>query len=300
MTRRAVLILRVDHVVRWHWSGRLRPSTESRAVVALQAKRETRGPDQQARIHGAMRQVTTLAAHRLSRLVFEDERAALIDVALEAGLLVRERLLASCGRLSHAPGGREPAMRIVAIGTLHEALVHAMLERHRELRADGVVTGVSTGRAAVWPAGTSGRATCGWSGTMCRRHPLGCAASGGCWHGICLGVTRETTVEDLPGRKLGKGNDRGLAASRLDMRLTGSVAGFAAGGLNGLTLLHGRCRGKGFVMRVFKKVAQTSGWQVRQTLLPSSRWAVRVCGDRDRQREPQERAKAVQAASPTG
>ena len=73
------------------------------AVVALEAERENHRPPQQFRVRRAMRIVAGFAALHAHAGVFEDERPALIDVALEAGLLVIERLLSPCASsLRHA------------------------------------------------------------------------------------------------------------------------------------------------------------------------------------------------------
>src|SRR3974377_587003 len=84
-----------------------------------------------------------LTAFHADGRVFESEGAALIGVALEAGFFTAEGLLDHPGPLRHSPRGRECAMRVVAIGTLHEPFVDAVLRGHLELGAHGGVTGVT-------------------------------------------------------------------------------------------------------------------------------------------------------------
>jgi hypothetical protein len=67
--------------------------------------------------------------------MLEHERSALIRVALQARLLIAERLIHHARPVAHSPGGRIRTVRIVAVGTLHETLVHSMLEGHRKLRS---------------------------------------------------------------------------------------------------------------------------------------------------------------------
>ena len=106
------------------------------AVVAFEAQREDRGTAQQARVHRAVRLMAGLAALDRDRAVLEDERPALIGVAFDAGFFVALDLVHHARARSHAPGGIERAVRIVAVRALNDALVHAMLEGHRELRAN--------------------------------------------------------------------------------------------------------------------------------------------------------------------
>src|SRR5947209_7479194 len=79
--------------------------------------------------------MTTDAAIHLTSLVFKDEGPALVDMALQAGLLVVVGLVEHLRGLTHAKRGGETAMRIVAIAACHGALVHTVLKRQIELRA---------------------------------------------------------------------------------------------------------------------------------------------------------------------
>jgi hypothetical protein len=67
--------------------------------------------------------------------VFEDERTALVHVALDARLFVAESLIHHARAHAHPPGWRKYAVRVVAIRTVHEPFVNPVFGRHRELRA---------------------------------------------------------------------------------------------------------------------------------------------------------------------
>src|SRR5512147_2275765 len=75
--------------------------------------------------------------------MLEDERAAFVRVALQARLLIGERMLNHSRTGSHAPRRRGCAVWIMAVRALHEAFVHTVLERHRELAANRRVAAVA-------------------------------------------------------------------------------------------------------------------------------------------------------------
>ena len=81
--------------------------------------------------------------------MLEYEGAALIHVALQARRLATQGLLDQARPLRHAPRGCESAMRIMAVGTLHEAFIDPVLRRHIELGADGGVARVA--KFALFP-----------------------------------------------------------------------------------------------------------------------------------------------------
>src|SRR5690348_4963763 len=92
VTRRTALIARVDHAVGIVFGIR-DPPVEPDAEVAgtgvtLQAERGRGWTREQLRVGGTMRLVAGDAAIHLPRLVFVEERTALVHVALETGLLV--------------------------------------------------------------------------------------------------------------------------------------------------------------------------------------------------------------------
>jgi len=94
--------------------------------VALQAQQVHVAQLQHVRIRSAVHQVAGLAAVNLHGRVFVHKRPLLIRVAGEADLILR--------RGSSHLFGPHRAMRVVAVGALHQALVHAVVERHIELR----------------------------------------------------------------------------------------------------------------------------------------------------------------------
>ena len=141
----AVAIFGVEHVVA---SGLLNdagplPPESSRAVVALQAHGKEQGTRQQPGVHRTVRHVAGLAAFETRGDMLEREWTAFIAMAFDAGLIVSRRLLDHVGTQSGSPGGGERAVRIMAIGALHEPFIDAVLEGHLELRADIRVAGVT-------------------------------------------------------------------------------------------------------------------------------------------------------------
>lgn len=145
VTNRAILIPRISHVVRrgLHWNSLARPAESAGSVVTLEAKRSDRGTAQQARIGGTVGAMTGFTPVGPHCSVFECKRAALIRMTANTGLLSIVAGARHARPDTHPPTGRRGAMRIVAIGAGHEALIDAVLERHRELRSNGVVAAVT-------------------------------------------------------------------------------------------------------------------------------------------------------------
>ena len=144
VARGASLVLGIQQIV----AGRLEihaPVARAlgSAVVAFQADRKDHWPPQQFGVHGTVRIVTGFAALDLHRGMLVYERPTLVYVALQARFFVTQGLLHHAGTLAHAPRWGVCAVRVVAIRTLHEALVHAMLGGHVELRANGGVARVA-------------------------------------------------------------------------------------------------------------------------------------------------------------
>jgi hypothetical protein len=143
----AVLIAGVRHVVNRAGgeNAAVEPPEPSGGytVVTLEAQGENDRAAQQARIHRAMRIMAGLAAVHADRFMLEDERTAFFGVALEARFFVGQSLVDHARARSEPPGGRKRAVRIVAIGTVHETFVHAMFERHGELRPDVLVAAIT-------------------------------------------------------------------------------------------------------------------------------------------------------------
>lgn len=93
--------------------------------MTLQAKHIHVAELEHVRIGRSMGHMARRAALGFDRRVFENKRAVLVHVALEAnGILT--------GRSAHLFGGGGP-VGVVAIAALHESLVHAVMKRHIEL-----------------------------------------------------------------------------------------------------------------------------------------------------------------------
>jgi len=99
-----------------------------RRRMALHAQCVHVGPVEQARIRPAVRRVAGSAAFRLHNVMLINERTSRFGVALDAnGVLL-------CGGLESL--FLESAVRVVAIGALHQPLIHFVMEGHGELRLD--------------------------------------------------------------------------------------------------------------------------------------------------------------------
>ena len=113
---------------------------KSARVAALTEERLLH--DEQGFVRRTVRIVAVEAVFAHGRM-FEEERAALFRMALEARLFVNERLVHHAGTGGHTPGRCEGAVRIMAIGAGHEPFVNAMLEGHGELAANVGVAAVT-------------------------------------------------------------------------------------------------------------------------------------------------------------
>lgn len=145
MAQRAALIARIEHVmrIRERRNAVIARAEVVRAVMAAEAQRENHRPLEQLGIGGSMRHVTDAAALHADRRMFIGEGSALIGMAFQASVLIALGARLHARPVCHAPGGRERSVRIVTVGTGHEAFVHAMLEGHGELRAHVRVTRVT-------------------------------------------------------------------------------------------------------------------------------------------------------------
>ena len=145
MARGAVLVARIGHVV---CGGLLddalaRAAEAGFAVVAFQAHGKGRRARQQPSVRGPVRHVAGLATVDPHGRMLINEWPTFIGVAFEAGFFIGLRLVDHLGPESGSPSRGGSAMRIVAIGTLDNAFVYAMLEWHRELRSYGGVAAVA-------------------------------------------------------------------------------------------------------------------------------------------------------------
>lgn len=94
--------------------------------MALQAKHVDGAEFEQVRVGRTVSDVAGGTTVDFHRSVLENEGAMLLDVALEANCVLR-------GGGSHLLRG-DGAMRVMAVSTLHEAFINAMVEGHGELR----------------------------------------------------------------------------------------------------------------------------------------------------------------------
>ena len=83
---------------------------------------------QEPRVGGAVREVARFASVDSDGGMFEEERPALVGVALQTWLFVRERLIDHAGPRAHPPGRSGRAVRIMAVRAGHHAFVHTVLE----------------------------------------------------------------------------------------------------------------------------------------------------------------------------
>lgn len=142
MAGRAVLISRVRHVVRTRLHGdpiTLTPKVPG-AIVTLKTKRKDYRTAQKPSVHGPVRIVTSFTAFYPHSRMLESEWTALVDVAFEASLFVDLSLCHQSRPLTHPPRGGIRSVWVVTIRALHEALIDAMLERHRKLGPNLLVT----------------------------------------------------------------------------------------------------------------------------------------------------------------
>jgi hypothetical protein len=114
---------------------RSRRPAEAGRRVTLQTQQVHVAQLQHVWIRSAMHQVAGLAAINFHRLMLEHKRSLLVCVAREADLILRRR-----GAHLLRP---HRAVRIVAVRALHQALVHAVVERHVEFRLLRQVAGIA-------------------------------------------------------------------------------------------------------------------------------------------------------------
>ena len=104
--------------------------------VAVQAQQVDLAVIQQPGVGRAVRHVTGDAALDLDGLVLVNEGARLVRVAVEA-----DHVLGGTGPLQPRSLCTETTVRVVAVGALHEAFLHAVVEGPRKLRAHILMTG---------------------------------------------------------------------------------------------------------------------------------------------------------------
>lgn len=229
----AVLIARIGHIVRAGEHGNsvagAAESSGARSVVAFQAHGEYDGPPKQPRIGRAVRRVTGLAAFHAHGRMLEREWSAFIGMALQTSLFIHQLLTDHRGPRRHAPRRRGRAMRIMAIAASHESFIHAVLERHGELRADIGMAAVTELRLAFrqqefgrsrFVDGVALRAA-----DVVQRVNRAVDIRAG----EAFGMATQAGLCGFSWRQQREGADGGFASVRFHVRLAGAMAPFAAG-----------------------------------------------------------------------
>ncbi len=200
----------------------------SRAVVAFQAERKDDGSIKEPGVGRAMGGVATVAAIDAEGGVFKQEWAALVGVALDAGLFVGLGMLLHAGPLAHAPVRGRSTVGVVAIRTLDGAFVDAMLERHGELGFNVGVAGVAEILLLVGEKVFGSRRLMDGVAVGADDFGLSVAAAADIGAGHILRVALEAVVERLLGGERREGDDRVLLPAAVDVSATRAVTAFAA------------------------------------------------------------------------
>ena len=117
----------------------------------------------------------------------------------------------------------------------------------------------------------------------CTRHQLVCDWNGGCCPVEILSMTARDNGRESAGRTSSeKAMMVDLPPRASTCAFPGPWQAFAAGGLNGLALLHGRRRGQGFVMRVFEEGGPNVGMAGAADIAADVAVRLCACGDRGR------------------
>lgn len=102
--------------------------------MTFEAERERGRSFQEPGVGRAVGHMAGLAAIDANRKMFKSKGSALVGVAFEAGFLVGQRLVHHAGAATASPCRNIGAVGVMAVRALHESLIHAVLEGHRELR----------------------------------------------------------------------------------------------------------------------------------------------------------------------
>lgn len=148
---RTVPVPGISHVVgcRLQLDAVRLPAEAACAVMALQTQGEDDWSLQQAGIRRPVRGMTGFATIHPHRRVFIQKRAPLVRMALEARLFVLQPRIHEMRPAAHFPSRPARSMRVVAIRTIHEPFVDAMLEGLRKLSTHIVVTTVADFRLTL-------------------------------------------------------------------------------------------------------------------------------------------------------
>jgi len=188
--------------------------------VALQAQQIDVAHAQHVRVGSAVRNVAGRAAFDLHGLVLEDKRSLFVSVAGEANRVL-------CGRRAHLLRSRR-AVRIVAIGALHQAFVHPMVKGHFELRFLLQMAGVAKlwlllGQQEVFGGRVVRRMTGNAAHIVLRVQRVD-----GVHVRCATGVASHAAGIDLRGRGALELENLGFVTAAVDVGLAWTVAGLAA------------------------------------------------------------------------
>ena len=190
-----------------------------RQRVTLETHRIHLAAREQARIGGAVRDMTRDAALDLHRLVFENKGTRLIGMAGEANRVLSRR----GAQLS----GYETAVLIVTVGAFHQAFIDAMVKRLAELRPHVLMAPIAKPRLAIDQQKL--RLLCVMRGmTVSARHVI--AAMRGAQEiavFFAVLVAGQAARGNLFRRRALEDEYLGLIASPGHMRFAGTMAGFA-------------------------------------------------------------------------
>ena len=203
------MVAGVGHVVTGGLGGNAFAGTteSSGTVVAFEAEGENDGSIKEPGVGRAVGGVTTVAAIDAEGGVFKKERAALVSVALDAGLFIGLGVLLHAGPLAHAPSGGRGAMGLVAVGALDGAFVDAMLEGHGEL---GLHVGVAVVAEVLLLVGEEvfgGSRFVDGVAVGADDFGLGVAAAANVGAGHILRMALEAVIKGLLGGEDGEGDD---------------------------------------------------------------------------------------------
>ena len=129
MTSRAILVARIGEIMRGglRWDSVVGSAERSRAIVAFQANRHYRRTAQQFFVHRAVWIVAGFAAFDPDRRMFKNKRPALIGMAFEAWFLIGQSVIDHARPDPRPPSWRRGSVRIMAVRTLDEPFINAML-----------------------------------------------------------------------------------------------------------------------------------------------------------------------------
>ena len=171
--------------------------------------------------------MASLAAVNADTGMLKNKGPALLDVALQTSLFIALGLRDQAWPLAHAPSWGVGTVGIVAIGTLHDAFVHAVLKGHREL---GSYRSVAIPAEIDLLLGQQKLRRGGFMDAVATRTnhvSLGVLGAPDIGAGDRLRVAFEALIESLARRLLGEGEDLGLVAAAFNVRLARPVTALA-------------------------------------------------------------------------